>query len=337
MTRFDNGYFQAELRARRRHLDHAGGLAPDSALRALIRDVDAALARLGDGTFHTCTVSQDDIELDRLVEDPLARCCREHPSEVERTRMTRDLALARTIQRGLLPPCCQAIDGWRLRYHYEPASEVGGDFCDVLRLARRDETLVLVGDVSGKGVAASLLMANLVGAFRSLATLDMSPADLLARVNDLFHQAAPVDAYATLAAAVLKPDRSVDLYNAGHWPPLWRRDGTTVPLSLEPGLPFGLFAGTRYEPVRMTTEPGETLLFFTDGVVEAENAAGEDFGTGRLADVLAGGGEPVLRRLMDRCVEELRRFRRPAAATDDLLLFAVQAAGAAEMGESRVA
>jgi len=337
MNRFDDAYFQRELLARRRHLDHAAGLSPGLDLRALIGDVDAALARLGEGAYHACTVCRDDIELDRLVEDPLARCCREHPSDAERARVFRDLALARTIQRGLLPACCLTIDGWRLRYHYEPASEVGGDFCDVLQLPHRQETLVLVGDVSGKGIAASLLMANLVGTFRSLVTVDLPTADLLGRVNDLFREAAPEDAYATLVAAVLKPDRTIDLYNAGHWPPLLRRGQRTAPVALEPGLPFGMVTGTCYEPFRMTTEPGETLLFFTDGVVEAENVAGEDFGASRLADVLARGGEPALQGIVDSCVEELRTFRHPAAATDDLLLFAMQAAGTDELDQSRVA
>jgi len=337
MTTRDDGYFRDELLARRRHLEAVRRAVPVPEVESLLADIDAALDRLGHGSYHVCTVCHDDIGIDHLAEDPLARCCREHPSDAERARIDRDLALARAIQQGLLPPCCQAVDGWRLRYHYQPAAEVGGDFCDVIRLSAPHGTLVLVGDVSGKGIPASMLMSNLLGTFRSLASLGLPPGDLLGRVNDLFHEATPPGTFATLVAAVLKPDRTIDLYNAGHWLPLLRRDGSAAAVEIEPGLPLGAFSGSRYGPTHLATAPGETLLFFTDGVVEARNAAGEDFGAHRLASAFASGDVAELGSVIDQCVDEVQRFRQMAAVTDDALLFAVSAAEPSALGGARVA
>jgi hypothetical protein len=121
-------YFRAQLEARRRHLLHAGADASHARahLRWLLDEVDAALARLREGTFAVCDTCLEPIEVDRLVQDPLVRSCSDHPATAESDRLARDLALARAIQRRLLPPPRPVIDGWAFYYRYAAAGDVGG-------------------------------------------------------------------------------------------------------------------------------------------------------------------------------------------------------------------
>jgi serine phosphatase RsbU (regulator of sigma subunit) len=150
----------------------------------------------------------------------------------------------------------------------------------------------------------------------------------LTRANDLFHESTPPDAFATLAAAALRPGGSVDVYSAGHWPPLLRGLGGTAPVAVEPGLPLGVFAGSRYRPTRLALEPDQTLLFYTDGIVDAEDRTGRDYGSSRLARVLADAGDERLDALVARCVRDLRSFQDPRRVNDDVLLLAIRTAGA---------
>lgn len=324
-TTVSDAYFQTALVERRAQLLRAGRGRPDVGLADLLSQVDAALARLDQGTYGICERCHDRIETDRLVRDPLAEYCEEHPTESEASRLRRDLALAREIQLRLLPRRDLPIDGWRYAYRYEAAGDVGGDFCDVVARPARGETLVLVGDVSGKGVGASMLMSHLLATFRSLAPLALPAGELLTRVNDLFHDSATSSTYATLAAASLRPDGSVDLYSAGHWTPLVRRGSRTDRAEVVPGLPLGLFAASEYTPTKLELAPGDTLLFFTDGAIDAENADGEDYSIDGLARALAAADPHDISAVIDRCLRDLRQFQNGHRPDDDLLLFGLSA------------
>jgi len=318
-------YFRTELIERRHLLARATRDSHRTDLRDLLADVDAALARLDDGTFGVCDVCDEYIGTKHLTHDPLARCCEEHPTPGEEDRIHRDLALAHDLQLGLLPRHGLAIDGWQFRYRYEAASEVGGDFCDVIQVPARNETVVLVGDVSGKGVAASLLMSSLLATFRSLSSLALPTGELLTRVNALFNDSSPRASYATLAAATLLPDGAIDLYSAGHWPPLLGRGKAAEPVPIQAGLPLGLFPVSTYPGTRVRLSPDDTLLFYTDGAIDAENGGGEDYSTPRLARALATAAVDPLDALVDRCLLDVRQFQNGQPATDDLLLFALRA------------
>ena len=317
-------YFRTELIERRHLLARATRDSHRTDLRDLLADVDAALARLDDGTFGVCDVCDEYIGTKHLTHDPLARCCEEHPTPPEADRIHRDLALAHDLQLGLLPRHGLAIDGWQFRYRYEAASEVGGDFCDVIQVPARNETVVLVGDVSGKGVAASLLMSSLLATFRSLSSLALPTGELLARVNALFNDSAPRASYATLAAATLLPDGAIDLYSAGHWPPLLHHGRAAGPVPIEAGLPLGLFPVSTYTGTRVVLSPDDTLLFYTDGAIDAENDGGEDYSTPRLARALAAPAVDPLDAVVDRCLRDVRQFQGGQPPTDDLLLFALR-------------
>ena len=319
-------YFRTELLERRQLLAHATRESSRPELRNLLADVDAALARLDRGTFGECEVCHEHIGTGHLIHDPVARCCEEHPTPSEETRIQRDLSLAHDLQIGLLPRQGAAIGGWQYRYRYEAAGEVGGDFCDVIPIPSRHETVVLVGDVSGKGVAASLLMSSLVATFRSLSSLALPTGELLSRVNALFNDSAPRATYATLAAATLLPDGAIDLYSAGHWPPILRSGTAAAPVRLDAGLPLGLFPTSTYAPTRFELSPDDMLLFYTDGAIDAENGGGEDYSTPRLARALASASPGPLDAIVDRCLGDVHAFQAGQPATDDLLLFALRAA-----------
>jgi sigma-B regulation protein RsbU (phosphoserine phosphatase) len=320
-----DAYFRTELIERRHLLARAAREDSRHAeLRGLLADVDAALARLDRGTFGICDVCHEYIGTRHLEHDPLARCCEEHPTPDEETRIHRDLALAHDLQLGLLPRHGLTIDGWQFRYRYEAASEVGGDFCDVIQVPARNETIVLVGDVSGKGVAASLLMSSLLATFRSLSSLALPTGELLSRVNALFNDSAPRSSYATLAAATLRPDGTVDLYSAGHWPPLLGRGAAAEPVRVDAGLPLGMFPVSTYASTRVELAPADTLLFYTDGAIDAENGSGEDYSPPRLARSFAHAAVDPLEIVVDRCLRDVRQFQAGQPATDDLLLFALR-------------
>jgi sigma-B regulation protein RsbU (phosphoserine phosphatase) len=323
---------RTELAHRHALLARAHAVTPQPEIHSALQDVDAALDRVERGTFGICDVCHEEIEAERLEHDPLALSCGTHPSPAELARLQRDLSLARRVQRGLLPEPHGFLQGWEYRYRYEAAGDVGGDFCDVLALPARGETLVIVGDVSGKGVAASLLMSSLLATFRSLASVGLAAGELLSRVNTLFHDSTAPAAYATLAAATLRPGGEVDLYSAGHWPPLLRRGRDIEPLSLGVGLPIGLFKDSVYAPTPVTLAPADTLLFYTDGAIDAENGAGEEFSRRRLADALAADTGDGLHALVDRCALDVRQFRNGRPAGDDTLLFAISARSKNDLG-----
>ncbi len=158
--------------------------------------VDDALARMENGTFGICEQCHDTIEADRLLCDPLVRFCLDHLSNDEQRALEKDLALAAGIQKALLPSQDWAVDGWRACYHYQPANIVSGDYCDLIET--QDGFLFLVGDVSGKGVAASMLMSHLHATFRSLAGQNLPLQNMVEHANRLFAESTAAGQFATM-------------------------------------------------------------------------------------------------------------------------------------------
>jgi hypothetical protein len=167
MITAEQAYLRTELEHRRDRL-HSAVHSPsgDASLSQLLTAVDAALDRMEHGTFGICETCHDTIEPDRLLADPLVQFCLEHLTRDEQRALESDLSLAAQIQRRLLPEPGLAPTGWQVRYHYQPAGMVSGDYCDLLETD--DGLLFMLGDVSGKGVAASMLMSHLHATFRSL-------------------------------------------------------------------------------------------------------------------------------------------------------------------------
>jgi Stage II sporulation protein E (SpoIIE) len=140
----------------------------------LLDDVEVALRQMQNGTYGLCDVCHDSVEKDRLIADPLVRLCLDHLTTEEQRALERDLELAAQVQRGLLPPTDVRHRDWRIHYFYRPAGMVSGDYCDLIQPAAETGKLIfLLGDVSGKGVAASLLMTHLHAMFRALSGIGL--------------------------------------------------------------------------------------------------------------------------------------------------------------------
>jgi phosphoserine phosphatase RsbU/P len=202
-------------------------------------------------------------------------------------RLQNDLDTAREIQRQLLPTGAREIPGLDLAATYNPARDLGGDFYDFLPYGEGKLALAL-GDVSGKGTAAALYGALAIGMLREhVVTHNCPPQEMLATLNDRL-QGARLDArfIAMLFAVYDAPSRQLTIANAGCPYPLLLRDGKVSELHLE-GVPLGLFRGTQYDEQRFDLRHGDVVVFASDGIIESDNAAGEDFGADRLNQVLA--------------------------------------------------
>ena len=160
MATLESGFLQSQLDERKRRLEMAVASEPqNSELDRLLREVDSALDRMAEGTYGLCLECHESIEEDRLLADPLIRYCLDHLTQSERTALQRDLDLASKVQRNLLPQNGLSVGGWETSYHFAPFGAVSGDYCDLIPYD--GQLLFLLGDVSGKGVAASMMMAQL--------------------------------------------------------------------------------------------------------------------------------------------------------------------------------
>lgn len=224
-----------------------------------------------------------------------------HQRVVEQELLRHDLALARRVQAGFLPRSAPEVAGWAFAAHYAPALEVSGDFYSFIPLEGR-RMGVAIGDVSGKGVSAALLMARITSELRAQAQSRTDPSEILARVNRALTPELDDGMFATLALLVLDADTGrVDLASAGHLPPLVRRiDGRVEPIPAPPNLAIGVQEDAEFHGETFQLQDGETVVLFTDGISEAERN-GVLFGESRLIETIAAGGaEPggILARVL---------------------------------------
>ncbi len=197
----------------------------------------------------------------------------------EQARASAELAAAREIQQQLVPASLPSLKGFRLEAAYLPAQEVGGDFYQVLGQAD-GSALIVIGDVSGKGLKAAMTGALAIGALRTLASENLSPATLLSRLNDQIHDARN-GGFITCLCARIEPQGAGTLSNAGHLSPY--RRGEEIPI--ESGLPLGIVPDIEYSETRFQLEPGDSLTLLSDGVVEAMDSDGQLFGFDRTREV----------------------------------------------------
>ncbi|HXX63391.1 MAG TPA: PP2C family protein-serine/threonine phosphatase, partial [Bacteroidota bacterium] len=273
-----------------------------------------------------CEVCKEMIEPAHLASDPLVRICLSHLSSEEQRAIERDLELASSIQSRFLPKKHFVHDGWEITRHYEPAGSVSGDYCDAILGDESGAAYFLVGDVSGKGVAASLLMSQLHAIFRTLVGTNAAPNDLFSRANRLLNESAHTSHFATLVCAKADPTGGISLINAGHWPPLLLRAGK-VEEKESTGLPLGLFYSAQYACTSLTLAKGECLLFYTDGLTEARNASDEEYGIARLKSLLQRIGSLPGEELIQAILKDLDTFRGDISRTDDLTLMLIRRRG----------
>jgi serine phosphatase RsbU (regulator of sigma subunit)/CHASE1-domain containing sensor protein/anti-sigma regulatory factor (Ser/Thr protein kinase) len=228
-----------------------------------------------------------------------------------------ELGTARSIQHALLPKDLPKLEGWKIAYHYQPAREVGGDFYDFLRLDDGRVGLV-IGDVSGKGIAAALVMANTQSVLRAVARRgNIAPGRVLAEANEVLYAYIPSGTFVTCFYGVLDPESGRLVYaNAGHDPPYSQQGGDAQELRAR-GMPLGLMPGMPYEEKEAVLAAGDDLVFYSDGLVEAHDPEGEMFGFPRLRKLImaesGGSGE----ELVDFLLAELVRFTGADSEQED--------------------
>jgi serine phosphatase RsbU (regulator of sigma subunit)/predicted ester cyclase len=225
----------------------------------------------------------------------------------ERERIEQDLRVARTIQQASLPKEVPQLEGWQIAPFYRPAREVGGDFYDFHFLSEGRLGLV-TGDATGKGVPAALVMSTTCGMLQLAAQVldSSSPGEVLERVNETLLARIPLNMFVTCFYAVLDPESGTLRYaNAGHDPPYLWHGGCCEQLRAR-GMPLGLMPGMSYEEGEVSLREGDSVLFYSDGLVEAHDPKGEMFGFPRLRAHVAEHGEE--RSLGDLLLEELYSF-----------------------------
>jgi sigma-B regulation protein RsbU (phosphoserine phosphatase) len=316
-----------QLQDRRRRLETALNEKPDTAQFArLLGEVDAALARLEDGSYGLCEVCHDSIEGDRLLADPLLRFCLDHLTEQEQRALEQDLELAGRIQRGLLPEENLSAGGWEIHYHYEPAGPVSGDYCDVVRPeSGTGDLFFLFGDVSGKGVSAAILMAHLHATFRSLVAADFSVGQLVERANRVFRESTLSPYFATLVAGRASASGELEICNAGHLPPFVLSNGRLTVVD-PTGLPVGAFYSTSFSSRKLKLGKGDTLVLYTDGLSEARDRSGVEYGCERISSVLAASRHLAPEALAAACLSDLAGHLAGAPKVDDLTLMVIRRA-----------
>lgn len=315
-----------QLLERRARLEAASGSVPDDYLKDLLAEVDTALAKIEVGRYGFCETCNDAIEKDRLELDPFCRFCLDHLDDKERAQHQQDLDLATQIQFQLLPPRNLTLERWETQYRYEPVGAVGGDYCEISLqgdAASGSQCLFFaVGDVAGKGVAASLLMMHLSAIFRSLLSMDLSLAEIVTRANRLFCESTGPAQYATLVCGRTTPD-GIEICNAGHCPPLLLLHDGTERLDSN-GLPLGIFPGAQYTVTQHTPRDGECLVLYSDGITEATSPAGDDYQCERLIQSLRARFQHGAHAMCDAVLHDLGRFRGDSPTADDVTLLLVR-------------
>ena len=249
-----------------------------------------------------------------------------------RARIDNELKVAQLIQQQFLPKQLPDLPGWHVAAFYQPARTVGGDFYDFIPLPD-GRVMLVVGDVTDKGVPAALVMASTHALLRDAAPRLISPGAVLAHVNELLCEDIPAHMFVTCLAVILEPSSGrIEYANAGHdLPYVHARDG--VHELRATGMPLGLMAGMQYEERQQMVGPGDCILLHSDGLAEAHNPQREMFGFPRVAELVGRG--LVGEELIDLCLTELSRFTGPGhEQEDDITLVAVQRSPGAAHRES---
>lgn len=271
--------------------------------------------------------SEDDLELFQAFADQAAisvENARLHQALVQQELATRELKIAREIQQSFLPDLKELALSLDLSCRNIPAREVSGDFYDVIRLDGA-KTGIMIGDVSGKGVPASLYMVRAISDSRFLAPRNSNPANLLTELNNRLARDSRFGIFTTLLYLVVDAqDKSIQYASAGHHPIIRRQasSGALEALKGDSGMPLGLFENAEYALNVFKADKGDTFFLYTDGITEARNAAGEEFELTRLKQAVA---EPAQnsQAYADRIFHALKEFTRGAEQHDDITLVAL--------------
>jgi len=322
MATAEFGFLHNQLDERKRRLETVIAHTPgDANLEDLLCEVDAALDRFAAGTYGLCETCHDTVERDRLLADPLVRYCLDHLTRLERATLQRDLDLASELQRGLLPPAGLNVDGWETSYHYAPLGPVSGDYCDLY--PHDGQLFFMLGDVSGKGVAASMRMTQLHALFRSLIGMGLPLIEIVGHINHSLCDGGLAGQYATLVCGRARPSGEVEILNAGHLPVIAIECGNVRQVD-STGFPLGMFREAKFDSASLQLSAGDLLFLFTDGLSEAQGDDGDEYGVDRVRDLVSRLALCSAAGVISDCLEDLRCFAGANPGMDDVTLLAIR-------------
>ncbi|HZS26994.1 MAG TPA: SpoIIE family protein phosphatase [Candidatus Angelobacter sp.] len=310
-----------QLVVRRQKLETAVARTQTANLLQLLEQVDRALERVDHGTYGVCEDCKGTVEAERLFADPLTQLCLDCLKPAEQRALEQDLLLAAKIQAGLLPKRDFCASGWKVAYHYEPAGQVSGDYCDLIQQGR--DLYFMVGDVSGKGVAAAMLMANLHAMFRVLIPTGLPLEQLVERANRLFCESTLPTQYATLVVGKADEFGNVEICNGGH-PAPFHLGSDHVTAIQAATVPVGLFCDQKFSSSVLRVTPGDSLVIYTDGISETESPDGSQYGSSSLEKLLQGCRELPSQALVEKCLKAVQGFRAGSPRLDDQALMVLQ-------------
>jgi sigma-B regulation protein RsbU (phosphoserine phosphatase) len=328
MATIETTYLQTareQLEARLERLESLLQQQPNEQVTDLITEVDKAIARIDTGHFGECTVCHESVEADRLMHDPLISVCLGCLSPQQQRALEYDLQLAAQIHHGLLPASNMTIPGWQVAYHYRPAGVIGGDYFDVMSDGRGG-TYFLIADVAGKGVSAAMLTANLRAMFRALIPLGLEVEQLLTHANRLFCESKLPMQYATVIFGHASSAGKLQVVNAGHLPALLVH-GAEIKLLESNCIPLGMFTDQQFKAIVHSLHLGDMLVLFTDGISEAQDANGAEYGVSKLQALIEECVDMCPDELVKCLQERLETFRGATERADDETLLAIQFVG----------
>src|SRR5882762_8783888 len=271
---------------------------------------------------------KDDLEILGLLASQVAIIIEKvmlHDQLIEKQRLETQLEVARQVQLELLPARDPQLEGFDISAYNFPTEEVSGDYYDWVRIYD-DQIGIVIADVSGKGVPAALLMAFLRASLRAATHIGYAPHISMSKVNYLLWESIERNQFVTAFYGILDAtNRTLAYTNAGHNPPLLLTADGNFSFIDRGSVPLGMFKDTRYHEYYLTTEPDDVLMLYTDGVTEAQNAQGEEFGRVRLAEAVKSNRQLGARELIAAVHTEVLAWTEGRGATDDVTFFVIKA------------
>jgi serine phosphatase RsbU (regulator of sigma subunit) len=272
--------------------------------------------------------TEDDLEILMMLASQVAIIIEKvmlHEQLIEKERLETQLEVARQVQLELLPARDPRLIGFDISAYNFPTEEVSGDYYDWVRIYD-DQIAVVIADVSGKGVPAALLMAFLRASLRAATHIGYAVHISMAKVNYLLWESIKSNQFVTAFYGLLDAtNRTLAYANAGHNPPLLIDADGKSRFEERGGVPLGMFRDSRYYEHHLMLAPGQMLVLYTDGVTEAVNAAGEEYGTERLVETVLQGRGLSARELIDFIHQDVIKWTEGIGATDDVTFFIIKA------------
>jgi len=287
--------------------------------------IETSLEKAAEGTLGICEVCHDYVDSSLLEVDYTASVCLDHFTPEERRRLEAELELSQIVQRALLPQEIPTVPGLELAVFNRPADILGGDYFDFFQFKDRAFGIA-IADVVGHGVSASILMSSLQTALRTLVPQNDSPAKVLEQINHFYIHNINLTTFMTAFLANFDADTQTLTYsNAGQTPPLILRGRDQLPVWLNPTNPaIGL--AEDYDPKHAAVKlaKGDVVLFYTDGVTEAMDLQGEQFGAERLASLVTANADLSAQNLVQAVREAIHAFSDRKPLVDDVTIIALK-------------